>query len=56
MTGTVVIVVAGATVAGFAVAGVVGFFTTTTLIELYVRNSRWSEYSLPLWPWVRAGT
>lgn len=53
MSGTVVIVVAGAMVAGVAAAGVVAFFVTTSLIELYVRNSRWKDYSLPIRPWVR---
>lgn len=53
MTGTVVFVIAGAAATGVLTGAAVGFFTTTALIEAYVRHSRWKDYSLPYLPWVR---
>lgn len=50
MSPAVPFVVAGAALIGVGVGAPITYFVTTALIELYVRNSRYREYSLPVFP------
>lgn len=51
MSPVVPFVVAGAALVGIGTGAAVAYFATVSLIEAYVRRSRYREYSLPILPW-----
>lgn len=53
MSPVVAVIAAGSMAVGVCVGMAAAYVTTTGLIELYVRHSKWKDYSLPLFPWVR---